>query len=262
MRLRRAKKLAAKLEQDLAELQPFADVTSKQRVKCLKALAAKYEAALKPYLPGRWVSCIALQQARLQEHALIQAVGKEKGKQQDIRSLFVKAKEKKSEVGVLKKYKAKYTEIFKDVSECAKEGRLPPFLPVTQIKEESKERVKSLLLMSKCRLSLVPFFDPDVIASIVRHEIKLITSRTPDDDTKKEYIETIKSKIERAISNKQPFLLSDSEECSCLFQKGPCYTSSRSSSLLKVSNPVNTYEPLPSSSSSLREEAFKISSII
>lgn len=179
MRLRRAKKLAAKLEQDLAELQPFADVTSKQRVKCLKALAAKYEAALKPYLPGRWVSCIALQQARLQEHALIQAVGKEKGKQQDIRSLFGKAKEKKSEVGVLKKYKAKYTEIFKDVSECAKEGRLPPFLPVTQIKEESKERVKSLLLMSKCRLSLAPFFDPDVIASIVRHEIKLITSRTP-----------------------------------------------------------------------------------
>lgn len=135
-------------------------------------------------------------------------------------------------------------------------------MPVTQIKEESKERVKSLLLMSKCRLSLAPFFDPDVIASIVRHEIKLITSRTPDDDTKKEYIETIKSKIERAISNKQPFLLSDSEECSCLFQKGPCYTSSRMSSLLKVSNPVNTYEPLPSSSSSLREEAFKISSII
>ena len=58
-----AKKLAAKLEQALAELQPFADVTSKQRVKCLKARAAKYEAALKPYLPGRWASCIALQQA-------------------------------------------------------------------------------------------------------------------------------------------------------------------------------------------------------
>lgn len=259
---RRAKKLAAKLEQDLASMQPFADVTSKQRVKCLKALAAKYEAALKPYLPARWVNCIALQQARLHEHVLIQAMGKERGKQQDIRSLFGKVKVKAGDMNVLKKYKAKYTEIFREVSECAKDGRLPPFLPVAQIKEESEERVKSLMMMSKCRLSLAPFFDPDVTASIVRHEKMLITKRTPNDNTKKEYLETIKSKIERAISNKQPFLLSDREECSCLLQKGTCYTSSRISSLLKVSNFTKNYEPLPSSSSSLREEVFKISSII
>ena len=87
------KVLVEKVQQDIAALPSREDVSGKQRVKCINALAAKYEASLKGYIPQRWVHCVALQQARLQEHAIIQPLCDVKEKQQDIRSLFGKKKE-------------------------------------------------------------------------------------------------------------------------------------------------------------------------
>lgn len=204
------KVLVEKVQQDIAALPSREDVSGKQRVKCINALAAKYEASLKGYIPQRWVHCVALQQARLQEHAIIQPLCDVKEKQQDIRSLFGKKKESTCVSPVLKKYKAKYTEIYSTLMECIKEGRLPPFLPLFSIDGDAK--VKNLLLMSKCRLSLAPFFSPEMMTAIVRHEVKVITQRTPKDERKEEFVKSIHAQIEKAISKKQPFLLRDVHE--------------------------------------------------
>ena len=204
------KVLVEKVQQDIAALPSREDVSGKQRVKCINALAAKYEASLKGYIPQRWVHCVALQQARLQEHAIIQPLCDVKEKQQDIRSLFGKKKESTCVSPVLKKYKAKYTEIYSTLMECIKEGRLPPFLPLFSIDGDAK--VKNLLLMSKCRLSLAPFFSPEMMTAIVRHEVKVITQRTPKDEKKEEFVKSIHAQIEKAISKKQPFLLRDVHE--------------------------------------------------
>ena len=204
------KVLVEKVQQDIAALPSREDVSGKQRVKCINALAAKYEASLKGYIPQRWVHCVALQQARLQEHAIIQPLCDVKEKQQDIRSLFGKKKESTCMSPVLKKYKAKYTEIYSTLMECIKEGRLPPFLPLFSIDGDAK--VKNLLLMSKCRLSLAPFFSPEMMTAIVRHEVKVITQRTPKDEKKEEFVKSIHAQIEKAISKKQPFLLRDVHE--------------------------------------------------
>lgn len=204
------KVLVEKVQQDIAALPSREDVSGKQRVKCINALAAKYEASLKGYIPQRWVHCVALQQARLQEHAIIQPLCDVKEKQQDIRSLFGKKKESTCVSPVLKKYKAKYTEIYSTLMECIKEGRLPPFLPLFRIDGDAK--VKNLLLMSKCRLSLAPFFSPEMMTAIVRHEVKVITQRTPKDEKKEEFVKSIHAQIEKAISKKQPFLLRDVHE--------------------------------------------------
>ena len=204
------KVLVEKVQQDIAALPSREDVSGKQRVKCINALAAKYEASLKGYIPQRWVHCVALQQARLQEHAIIQPLCDVKEKQQDIRSLFGKKKESTCMSPVLKKYKAKYTEIYSTLMECIKEGRLPPFLPLFRIDGDAK--VKNLLLMSKCRLSLAPFFSPEMMTAIVRHEVKVITQRTPKDEKKEEFVKSIHAQIEKAISKKQPFLLRDVHE--------------------------------------------------
>ena len=205
-----AKVLVEKVQQDIAALPSREDVSGKQRVKCINALAAKYEASLKGYIPQRWVHCVALQQARLQEHAIIQPLCNVKEKQQDIRSLFGRKKESTCVSPVLKKYKAKYTEIYSTLMECIKEGRLPPFLPLFSIDGDAK--VKNLLLMSKCRLSLAPFFSPEMMTAIVRHEVKVITQRTPKDEKKEEFVKSIHAQIEKAISKKQPFLLRDVHE--------------------------------------------------
>lgn len=204
------KVLVEKVQQDIAALPSREDVSGKQRVKCINALAAKYEASLKGYIPQRWVHCVALQQARLQEHAIIQPLCDVKEKQQDIRSLFGKKKESTCVSPVLKKYKAKYTEIYSTLMECIKEGRLPPFLPLFSFDGDAK--VKNLLLMSKCRLSLAPFFSPEMMTAIVRHEVKVITQRTPKDERKEEFVKSIHAQIEKAISKKQPFLLRDVHE--------------------------------------------------
>ena len=204
------KVLVEKVQQDIAALPSREDVSGKQRVKCINALAAKYEASLKGYIPQRWVHCVALQQARLQEHAIIQPLCDVKEKQQDIRSLFGKKKESTCVSPVLKKYKAKYTEIYSTLMECIKEGRLPPFLPLFSIDGDAK--VKNLLLMSKCRLSLAPFFSPEMMTAIVRHEVKVITQKTPKDEKKEEFVKSIHAQIEKAISKKQPFLLRDVHE--------------------------------------------------
>ena len=204
------KVLVEKVQQDIAALPSREDVSGKQRVKCINALAAKYEASLKGYIPQRWVHCVALQQARLQEHAIIQPLCDVKEKQQDIRSLFGKKKDSTCVSPVLKKYKAKYTEIYSTLMECIKEGRLPPFLPLFSIDGDAK--VKNLLLMSKCRLSLAPFFSPEMMTAIVRHEVKVITQRTPKDEKKEEFVKSIHAQIEKAISKKQPFLLRDVHE--------------------------------------------------
>ena len=204
------KVLVEKVQQDIAALPSREDVSGKQRVKCINALAAKYEASLKGYIPQRWVHCVALQQARLQEHAIIQPLCDVKEKQQDIRRLFGKKKEATCMSPVLKKYKAKYTEIYSTLMECIKEGRLPPFLPLFRIDGDAK--VKNLLLMSKCRLSLAPFFSPEMMTAIVRHEVKVITQRTPKDEKKEEFVKSIHAQIEKAISKKQPFLLRDVHE--------------------------------------------------
>ena len=204
------KVLVEKVQQDIAALPSREDVSGKQRVKCINALAAKYEASLKGYIPQRWVHCVALQQARLQEHAIIQPLCDVKEKQQDIRSLFGKKKESTCVSPVLKKYKAKYTEIYSTLMECIKEGRLPPFLPLFSIDGDAK--VKNQLLMSKCRLSLAPFFSPEMMTAIVRHEVKVITQRTPKDEKKEEFVKSIHAQIEKAISKKQPFLLRDVHE--------------------------------------------------
>lgn len=204
------KVLVEKVQQDIAALPSREDVSGKQRVKCINALAAKYEASLKGYIPQRWVHCVALQQARLQEHAIIQPLCDVKEKQQDIRSLFGKKKESTCVSPILKKYKAKYTEIYSTLMECIKEGRLPPFLPLFSIDGDAK--VKNLLLMSKCRLSLAPFFSPEMMTAIVRHEVKVITQRTPKDERKEEFVKSIHAQIEKAISKKQPFLLRDVHE--------------------------------------------------
>ena len=204
------KVLVEKVQQDIAALPSREDVSGKQRVKCINALAAKYEASLKGYIPQRWVHCVALQQARLQEHTIIQPLCDVKEKQQDIRSLFGKKKESTCVSPVLKKYKAKYTEIYSTLMECIKEGRLPPFLPLFRIDGDAK--VKNLLLMSKCRLSLAPFFSPEMMTAIVRHEVKVITQRTPKDEKKEEFVKSIHAQIEKAISKKQPFLLRDVHE--------------------------------------------------
>lgn len=204
------KVLVEKVQQDIAALPSREDVSGKQRVKCINALAAKYEASLKGYIPQRWVHCVALQQARLQEHAIIQPLCDVKEKQQDIRSLFGKKKESTCVSPVLKKYKAKYTEIYSTLMECIKEGRLPPFLPLFSFDGDAK--VKNLLLMSKCRLSLAPFFSPEMMTAIVRHEVKVITQRTPKDEKKEEFVKSIHAQIEKAISKKQPFLLRDVHE--------------------------------------------------
>ena len=204
------KVLVEKVQQDIAALPSREDVSGKQRVKCINALAAKYEASLKGYIPQRWVHCVALQQARLQEHAIIQPLCDVKEKQQDIRSLFGRKKESTCVSPVLKKYKAKYTEIYSTLMECIKEGRLPPFLPLFSIDGDAK--VKNLLLMSKCRLSLAPFFSPEMMTAIVRHEVKVITQKTPKDEKKEEFVKSIHAQIEKAISKKQPFLLRDVHE--------------------------------------------------
>lgn len=204
------KVLVEKVQQDIAALPSREDVSGKQRVKCINALADKYEASLKGYIPQRWVHCVALQQARLQEHAIIQPLCDVKEKQQDIRSLFGKKKESTCVSPVLKKYKAKYTEIYSTLMECIREGRLPPFLPLFSIDGDAK--VKNLLLMSKCRLSLAPFFSPEMMTAIVRHEVKVITQRTPKDEKKEEFVKSIHAQIEKAISKKQPFLLRDVHE--------------------------------------------------
>lgn len=204
------KVLVEKVQQDIAALPSREDVSGKQRVKCINALAAKYEASLKGYIPQRWVHCVALQQARLQEHAIIQPLCDVKEKQQDIRSLFGKKKESTCVSPILKKYKAKYTEIYSTLMECIKEGRLPPFLPLFSIDGDAK--VKNLLLMSKCRLSLAPFFSPEMMTAIVRHEVKVITQRTPKDEKKEKFVKSIHAQIEKAISKKQPFLLRDVHE--------------------------------------------------
>ena len=82
--------------------------------------------ALKEYVPDDLIDLVALQQARLQEHAIMMTIRSAKaqgGKQMDIRNMFGKKAKKETESGekdVLKRYKVEYTAVFAAVSNAGK----------------------------------------------------------------------------------------------------------------------------------------------
>ena len=85
-------------------------------------------------MPREWVPCIAYQQARLQEHTLLDTISVgPREKQRDIRSMFGgKGKEVPStvdsgELVLKKKYQQGMTKLFRELDSCAKEERLPQF---------------------------------------------------------------------------------------------------------------------------------------
>lgn len=142
----RINSLLKELEDEVKSIQPYATVTSKQRIKCINAyqylpavidrLKEKYKLALRGFVPDDLVEVIAFQQGRLQEHSIVMHLKttKEHGaKQLDIRKLFGKKGKKETvqeEKDVLKRYKGEFTTIFSKVTTAGKNGVIPPFLPL------------------------------------------------------------------------------------------------------------------------------------
>ena len=97
-------------------------------------IASKFEVALAGYVPREWISCLAYQQARVQEHALMEKASQfPREKQCDIRSLFGGKNGRKaseSTNGVKKKYQQGIAKLFTELQKCEKEERLPRFLPI------------------------------------------------------------------------------------------------------------------------------------
>ena len=170
-------------------------------------LRDKYKIALQAYLPEEVVEVVALQQARLHEHAVIK---KEKKECID---------DKKD---CLKKYKSEFTTIFSAISSSGVKGVVPPFLPLNEnaftntslydcyLSIISRGKEEELRLMSKCRISLLPFFHPDYFQQVLKHVVLIISKNTPKDSTKDEYVKSIHLQVNKAIKKKQPFLIKES----------------------------------------------------
>ena len=147
------------------------------------------------------------------------------GKQCDIRNMFVK-KEKKECIDdkkdCLKKYKSEFTTIFSAISSSGVKGVVPPFLPLNEnaftntslydyyLSIISRGKEEELRLMSKCRISLLPFFHPDYFQQVLKHVVLIISKNTPKDSTKDEYVKSIHLQVNKAIKKKQPFLIKES----------------------------------------------------
>ena len=107
------------------------------------SLSGKYKLALKQYLPQELIELISLQQARLQEHSIIQQLRKKKkqtGKQIDIRNMFGrkgKTEKEEEEKDDLKNYKQKFTVIFCTITKAVEKGIVPPFLPLNEQQSKS-----------------------------------------------------------------------------------------------------------------------------
>lgn len=213
--MNRPTKLMKLICDDIKNLSPCLDVTSRQRIKCIEAqerssrithsLQKKYKIALAPYLPAEWVDCIAYQQARLQEHKLIASNREDENKQTDIRSFFGKKEKGAKSVKFIKKYKAEYTKVFEEVANCGKDGLLPPFLPINN--DVNIIDTKNLMLRTKCRWSLLPFFSPEALIPILKHVVTIIAKRTPSDGTKEEFVKSTHMQVDKSIRIKQPYLL-------------------------------------------------------
>ena len=97
-------------------------------------IASKFEVALVGYVPREWISCLAYQQARVQEHVLMEKASQSpREKQCDIRSLFGgknAGKVNDSKSGVKNKYQQGIAKLFTELQKCEKEERLPRFLPI------------------------------------------------------------------------------------------------------------------------------------
>lgn len=65
----------------------------------------------------------------------------------------------------------------------------------------------NLRLMSKCGISLLPFFHPDCVQQVLKHVVVLISMNTPNDETKDDYVKTIHLRVNKTIKKKQPFLI-------------------------------------------------------
>ena len=85
---------------------------------------------------------MSIQQARLQEHSIIQQLRqkkKQEGKQVDIRKMFGRKnnnnnkEEEEEEKDDLKNYKQKFTGIFGTISKAIEKGIIPPFLPLVEL---------------------------------------------------------------------------------------------------------------------------------
>ena len=61
--------------------------------------------------------------------------------------------------------------------------------------------------MSKCRVSLLPFFHADCLQQILKYVVLTISQQTPSDDSKEEFSKTIHLRVNKAIKKKQPFLI-------------------------------------------------------
>ena len=61
--------------------------------------------------------------------------------------------------------------------------------------------------MSKCRVSLLPFFHADCLQQVLKYVVLTISKQTPNDDSKEEFSKTIHLRVNKAIKKKQPFLI-------------------------------------------------------
>ena len=64
-----------------------------------------------------------------------------------------------------------------------------------------------LRLMAKCRKSLLPFFHSDCLPQVLKYVVLIISKNTPNDEKKEEFVKTTHLRVDKAIQNKQPFLL-------------------------------------------------------
>ena len=106
-------------------------------------LASKFELACHGYLPREWIACLSYQQARLQEHRLLETIATTpREKQRDIRSMFGNKKREIPQTvnegngEFKKKYQQGMTKLFNELDACAKEERVPQFAKVFR-KDES-----------------------------------------------------------------------------------------------------------------------------
>ena len=184
-------------------------------------IASKFEVALAGYVPREWISCLAYQQARVQEHALIEKASQSpREKHCDIRSLFGGkngGKASESPTGVKQKYQQGITKLFTELQKCDKEERLPRFLPIfgEDVKKKCVKRREIMSrvsgdassLMNRCRISLLRFVPSEGMENIVEFVAETISENTPKDGSRSEFIQKIHRCVDKCIDTEQPFLV-------------------------------------------------------
>ena len=64
--------------------------------------------------------------------------------------------------------------------------------------------------MSKCRISLLPFFHPDYFQQVLKHVVLIISKNTPKDSTKDEYVKSNHLQENKKNKKKKPLLIKES----------------------------------------------------